>query len=141
MPKFLNRIIQELASAASSAYAAKVTGDTNDRINIDAGGTVTWGTGASAGDVNLSRSAASVLRTNGVFQSVGGLQTVTTAGVPNFTIGDGGLAVDTTNSQLYFRANSIWNQVTVGEAVVLLPLIRLCLVLLVICRLRVVRVG
>ena len=117
MPKFINRIIQELASAASSAYAAKVTGDTNDRINIDAGGTVTWGTGASAGDVNLSRSAASVLRTNGVFQSVGGLQTVTTVGTPTLTtMGDGGLVVDTTSGapKLFFRANSTWNQVTGG---------------------------
>ena len=115
MPKFFNRIIQELNSAAASAFAAKVTNDANDRVNIDAGGTITWGSGAAAGDTNLYRSAANALKTDDSFQSLGGLQTVTGAGSGTFpALADGGIAVDTTGNALYFRSGGTWQQVTGG---------------------------
>ena len=112
MPKFRERIAGELAAASSAAVAAKVVADSNDRVSIDAGGTITWGPGNAAADTNLYRSAANALKTDDSLQAVGGLVTVTSAGAPSLTLADGGLAVDTTNSKLYFRSGGTWQQVT-----------------------------
>ena len=115
MPKFLDRITaQEFSSAASAAIDASVDGDTNARIQIDAGGKVTWGSGAAAGDVNLYRDAADALKTDDTLEAASGLITSTSAGAPTATIADGALAVDTTNDAFYFRSGSSWNQVTGG---------------------------
>ena len=74
MPKFLDRITaQEFSSAASAAIDAAVDGDTNARIQIDAGGKVTWGSGDATGDVNLYRDAADVLRTDDTLRADEGL--------------------------------------------------------------------
>lgn len=95
-------------AASSQAIAAKADGDTQNRINIDAGGKITWGSGSAAGDTNLYRSAADVLKTDDVFQAVSGVVTLTTSGVPTATLDDGALAVDTTNDNLYLRSGGAW---------------------------------
>ena len=59
--------IEDATSAASQAVAAKVNGDTQSRVNIDAGGKITWGSGSAAGDTNLYRSAADELTTDDNF--------------------------------------------------------------------------
>jgi hypothetical protein len=55
--------VEGAAAASSQAVAAKVDGDTQNRVQIDAGGKITWGDGSSAGDANLYRSAADALKT------------------------------------------------------------------------------
>jgi len=108
MPKFRERVAGELASAASSAIAAKVSGDANDRISVDAGGTINWGTGSAASDTNLYRSDVNVLKTDDIFQAALGVVTATSAGAPASSLVDGALAVDTTNNAFYFRSGGTW---------------------------------
>ena len=111
MPKFVERITaQTFASAASTAIDVFVSGDSNARIAVDAGGKLTWGSGSGAGDVTLYRSAANALKTDDTFEGAAGLITLTTSGAPTDTLADGALAVDTTNKSLYFRADSTWNE-------------------------------
>jgi len=110
MPKFVERITaQTFASAASTALDVFVSGDSNARIAVDAGGKLTWGSGSGAGDVTLYRSAANALKTDDTFEGAAGLITLTTSGKPTGALADGAIAVDTTNKALYFRANSAWN--------------------------------
>ncbi len=59
--------IDELGSASSQAIAANVDGDSQNRINIDAGGKITWGSGSATGDTTLYRSAADTLKTDDAF--------------------------------------------------------------------------
>lgn len=108
--------VRDLASAASDAVAVSVAGDSNDRIKFEAGGKVVWGSGASAGDVNLYRDAADRLKTDDAFQSDGGLITVTTAGTPTLSLPDGALAIDTTNNLLYIRTGGAWEIASGGGA-------------------------
>lgn len=108
--------VRDLASAASDAVAVSVAGDTNDRIKFEAGGKVVWGSGASAGDVNLYRDAADRLKTDDALQADGGLITVTTAGTPTLSLPDGALAIDTVNNLLYIRTNSAWEIASGGGA-------------------------
>ena len=106
--------VDELASASSEAIRTKVDGDTQSRLSIDAGGKVTWGSGAATGDVNLYRDAADALKTDDTLEAAAGLITSTSAGAPTATIADGALAVDTTNDAFYFRSGAAWQQVTGG---------------------------
>lgn len=108
--------IDDAGSAASEALRTRVSGDTQSRISIDAGGKLTWGSGSATGDVTLYRSAADILKTDDVLQAAGGVVTLTTAGVPSATIADGAMAVDTTNNAFYFRSGSAWQQVSGGGA-------------------------
>lgn len=111
MPKFVERITaQTFASAASTAIDVFVSGDSNARIAVDAGGKLTWGSGSGAGDVTLYRSAANALKTDDTFEGAAGLITLTTSGAPTAALADGALAVDTTNKSLYFRADSTWKE-------------------------------
>lgn len=100
--------IAELGAASSQAFAANVDGDTQNRVAIDAGGKITWGSGSAAGDTNLYRSAADVLKTDDVFQAASGVVTLTSAGTPSASLDDGALAVDTTNDLFYVRSNGAW---------------------------------
>lgn len=59
--------IDELGSASSQALAANVDGDSQNRINIDAGGKITWGSGSATGDTTLYRSTADTLKTDDAF--------------------------------------------------------------------------
>lgn len=54
----------ERALVTDNAYRARVAGDSNSRFLVNADGTITWGTGAAAGDTNLYRSAANTLKTD-----------------------------------------------------------------------------
>lgn len=59
--------LDELGSASSQAIAANVDGDSQNRINIDAGGKITWGSGSATGDTTLYRSDADTLKTDDAF--------------------------------------------------------------------------
>lgn len=52
------------SGTASSILAGSVSGDTAARLNADAAGVVTWGSGTAAADTNLYRSAADTLKTD-----------------------------------------------------------------------------
>ena len=113
MPAFLDKIkARKFATAASSAVEVGVTAEDEPRLKVDAGGKLTFGSGAAAGDTTLYRSAADTLKTDDVFQALAGVVTLTTAGAPSTSIPNGALAVDTTNDALYFRSNSTWQEVT-----------------------------
>ena len=100
--------IDGAASAASQAVASKVDGDTQNRLQIDAGGKLTWGDGSSAGDTNLYRSAADALKTDDTLEAAAGLITLTTSGAPTASLSDGALAIDTTNDEFYIRSGGAW---------------------------------
>ena len=104
--------IRDLSSASSDSIAVSLSGDTNDRFKIEAGGRIVWGTGSSAGDVNLYRDASNALKTDDTFEAASGLITLTTSGAPVASIADGALAVDTTNDIFYVRSGGAWVQVS-----------------------------
>lgn len=117
MPDFRSRIVGKLNAASSSALAFRVDSDNQYRIDIDAGGKITWGPGGSTnGDTTLYRSAADLLKTDDSFHAAAGLITVTTSGAPVSSLADGAIAVDTTNNAFYFRSGSQWRQVTGGSS-------------------------
>ena len=100
--------VEGAAAASSQAVAAKVDGDTQNRVQIDAGGKITWGDGSSAGDANLYRSAANALKTDDTLEAASGLITLTTSGAPTASLSDGALAIDTTNDEFYIRSGGAW---------------------------------
>ena len=53
--------VKQLTSASSDAITVLVDADTQARLKIEAGGRLTWGSGALTGDTNLYRSAADTL--------------------------------------------------------------------------------
>ena len=61
--------VKQLASAGSDAVTVYVDQDTFSRLKVEAGGRLTWGSGASAGDVNLYRDSADVLKTDDTFKT------------------------------------------------------------------------
>jgi hypothetical protein len=66
MPKVLSAVRALLfGSAGSQAVALGVSGDSNPRLRIDAGGRLTWGTGAAAGDIYVERSGVNSLLVSG----------------------------------------------------------------------------
>ena len=66
MPKVLSAVRALLfGSAGSQAVALGVSGDTDPRLRIDAGGRLTWGTGATAGDIYVERSGVNSLLVSG----------------------------------------------------------------------------
>ena len=108
--------VDDLSSAASEALRTKVSGDSNARMSVDAGGKITWGSGSTSGDVTLYRSAANTLKTDDTLEASAGVVTLTTAGAPTSSLSDGAVAVDTTNDAFYFRSSSAWQQVSGGGA-------------------------
>ena len=65
MPAFLDKIkARKFTSASSLAVEVGVTAESEARLKVDAGGKLTWGSGSVAGDVNLYRDAADVLKTD-----------------------------------------------------------------------------
>jgi hypothetical protein len=52
------------AVAATHVLRARVSGDSDQRLAIQADGKLLWGSGAAGGDVNLYRGAADVLQTD-----------------------------------------------------------------------------
>jgi len=98
----------EFANAGDEAISARVSGDSNARIRIDAGGRLTWGDGATAGDANLYRSDANTLKTDDTLYAVNGVITLTTVGAPTANLPDGAIAIDTSADSLYLRSQSAW---------------------------------
>lgn len=62
-------------AATTDAFGSRVGTDANDRFVINADGKLEWGPGNTALDANLYRSGASSLKTDGYFQTVGGIYT------------------------------------------------------------------
>lgn len=58
------------------AIGVEVTGDTNHRIAIDSGGTISWGSGSATRDVQLSRTSAGYLTIQPTATRNGGLNLV-----------------------------------------------------------------
>lgn len=116
MTKFVGTPLRgvDFSSVSDEAVSARVNGDTHPRLRIDAGGRITWSSGEATGDTNLSRTSENLLFTDDAFQAALGVITLTTAGVPSTALPDGALAVDTTNTKLYFRSNSLWNEISSG---------------------------
>ena len=79
--------VKQLASAGSDAVTVFVDADTQARLKIEAGGRLTWGSGASAGDVNLYRDSADVLKTDDTLKVptlfVDGIEVDTTGATSN----------------------------------------------------------
>jgi hypothetical protein len=116
--KFVTPVtIRNLTSASSDGLAVSVDGDTNDRIKVEAGGRLVWGSGSSTGDANLYRSGVGAVKTDHTFEAESGVITLTSSGAPTSTIADGAIAVDTTNSKFYYRSNSAWNTISGGATV------------------------
>ena len=62
-----NQINVTRAAADNDAFLAKVTGDSVNRFLIEADGSMFWGSGSAARDVNLYRSSSTTLRTDDAF--------------------------------------------------------------------------
>ena len=108
--------IDDQASASSEALRTKVSGESNARMSMDAGGKITWGTGSASGDVTLYRSAANILKTDDTLEAALGVVTLATDGAPSTALANGALAVDTTNDTFYFRSSGAWQEVSGGGA-------------------------
>lgn len=72
-----SRLVATVASGF--AFSARTSGDNNDRFNVNSGGTLNFGPGNAATDVNLYRAAAGYLRTDGGF-IIGGVEAIMTGG-------------------------------------------------------------
>jgi len=103
MTKFVGTPLRgiEFSSPSDEAISARVNSDAHPRIRIDAGGRLTWSSGALTGDTNLYRISANTLYTDDVFQAALGLVTLTTSGTPVAALPNGALAVDTTNISFF----------------------------------------
>lgn len=61
--------VKQLTSTGSDAVTIYVDLDTYARLQLEAGGRLTWGSGAAAGDTNLYRDSANVLKTDDTFKA------------------------------------------------------------------------
>ena len=101
----------EFASNSDEAISTRIVGDAHAKIRIDAGGRITWSSGSAAGDTNIYRDSANVLKTDDVFIGAGGIVTIATDGAPTAALANGAVAVDITNNVFYFRSDDEWIQV------------------------------
>ena len=100
-------------AASSQAIAAKVDGDTQNRINIDAGGKITWGSGSATGDTTLYRSAADTLKSDDAFTAA----SLAVTGAFTFPTSDGSAnQVITTNGSGTLSWANAAGSVTVSDA-------------------------
>jgi len=63
--------IKNLSSAGSDGITVFLDQESFARLKVEAGGRITWGPGSGAGDTNLYRDEASVLKTDDTFKSAG----------------------------------------------------------------------
>jgi hypothetical protein len=63
--------IKNLSSAGSDGITVFLDQESFARLKVEAGGRITWGAGAGAGDTNLYRDAESVLKTDDTFKAAG----------------------------------------------------------------------
>ena len=61
--------VKQLTSTGSDAVTIYVDADTYARLKLEAGGRLVWGDGTSAGDTNLYRDSANVLKTDDTFKA------------------------------------------------------------------------
>lgn len=77
-------------SPSDTAVDIGVNGDSNARVAIDAGGRITWGSGSAAGDVNLYRDSADVLKSDDTLQVpalfIDGIEVDTTGAVTDYVL-------------------------------------------------------
>jgi hypothetical protein len=119
MTKFIGTPLRgiEFANPGDEAISSRVSGDTQPRLRIDAGGRITWSDGTNSGDTVLFRSDANALTTYDSLTASAGLITLTTNGVPSQSLPNGAIAIDTTNHVFYFRSNNEWLEVSGGATV------------------------
>lgn len=72
------------ASAATAAYGVRVSGDSQDRLQVGADGKLSWGSGAAAADAVLSRAGAGTLGVGALLQAS---RAATTDGVVSSLVG------------------------------------------------------
>lgn len=63
--------IKNLSSAGSDGITVFLDQESFARLKVEAGGRITWGAGAGAGDTNLYRDEADVLKTDDTFKASG----------------------------------------------------------------------
>ena len=63
--------IKNLSSAGSDGITVFLDQESFARLKVEAGGRITWGDGSGAGDTNLYRDEASVLKTDDTFKAAG----------------------------------------------------------------------
>ena len=63
--------IKNLSSAGSDGITVFLDQESFARLKVEAGGRITWGAGAGAGDTNLYRDSANVLKTDDTFKADG----------------------------------------------------------------------
>jgi hypothetical protein len=119
MTKFIGTPLRgiEFANPGDEAISSRVSGDTQPRLRIDAGGRITWSDGTNSGDTVLFRSSANSLTTYDSLTASAGLITLTTNGIPSQSLPNGAIAIDTTNHVFYFRSNNEWLEVSGGATV------------------------
>jgi len=119
MTKFIGTPLRgiEFANPGDEAISSRVSGDTQPRLRIDAGGRITWSDGTNSGDTVLFRSDANALTTYDSLTASAGLITLTTNGIPSQSLPNGAIAIDTTNHVFYFRSNNEWLEVSGGATV------------------------
>ena len=80
--------IKNLSSAGSDGLTVFLDQESFARLKVEAGGRITWGAGAGAGDTNLYRDEANVLKTDDTFKSAGLFVTGTQIDPTGATVGD-----------------------------------------------------
>lgn len=80
--------IKNLSSAGSDGLTVFLDQESFARLKVEAGGRITWGDGAGAGDTNLYRDSASVLKTDDTFKAAGLFVAGTEIDTNGATLGD-----------------------------------------------------
>ena len=80
--------IKNLSSAGSDGITVFLDQESFARLKVEAGGRITWGAGAGAGDTNLYRDTANVLKTDDTFKSAGLFVAGTQIDPSGATLGD-----------------------------------------------------
>ncbi|MBW4061791.1 hypothetical protein HJC99_04455 [Candidatus Saccharibacteria bacterium] len=124
-----NKTLQLSNSTATNAvFGSQVSGDTNNRFNINADGKLTWGSGSGAIDVSLSRSASGTLSTSqdltvgtaSVFNAKLSVQSGSGTGQALVVRANASQSVDVFQIQdsagvVHAAFNTIGNQLTLGK--------------------------
>jgi hypothetical protein len=80
--------IKNLSSAGSDGITVFLDQESFARLKVEAGGRITWGAGAGAGDTNLYRDEANVLKTDDTFKAAGLFVAGTQIDTTGATVGD-----------------------------------------------------
>ena len=80
--------IKNLSSAGSDGITVFLDQESFARLKVEAGGRITWGAGAGAGDTNLYRDEANVLKTDDTFKASGLFVAGTQIDPSGATVGD-----------------------------------------------------